>query len=115
MATTKLWHISGRIEDVIDYAENPEKTCPIPDLEDLWNAARYAERPEATADGQYVTAINCTRETAVKQMILTKQQLPSSSTPPASTARPPLWSLKRCIRMIWKSWSMRIWKTPIRL
>ena len=74
MATTKLWHISGRIEDVIDYAENPEKTCPIPDLEDLWNAARYAERPEATADGQYVTAINCTRETAVRQMILTKQQ-----------------------------------------
>ena len=74
MATTKLWHISGRIEDVIDYAENPEKTCPIPDLEDLWNAARYAERPEATADGQYVTAINCTRETAVQQMILTKQQ-----------------------------------------
>ena len=74
MATTKLWHISGRIEDVIDYAENPEKTCPIPDLEDLWNAARYAERPEATAGGQYVTAINCTRETAVKQMILTKQQ-----------------------------------------
>ncbi len=74
MATTKLWHISGRIEDVIEYAENPEKTCPIPDLEDLWNAARYAERPEATADGQYVTAINCTRETAVQQMILTKQQ-----------------------------------------
>ena len=74
MATTKLWHISGRIEDVIDYAENPDKTCPIPDLEDLWNAARYAERPEATADGQYVTAINCTRETAVQQMILTKKQ-----------------------------------------
>ena len=74
MATTKLWHISGNIQDVIDYAENPEKTCPIPDLEDLWNAARYAERPEATADGQYVTAINCIRETAVKQMILTKQQ-----------------------------------------
>ena len=74
MATTKLWHISGRLQDVIDYAENPEKTCPIPDLEDLWNAARYAERPEATADGQYVTAINCSREAAVKQMILTKKQ-----------------------------------------
>ena len=74
MATTKLWHISGNIQDVIDYAENPEKTCPIPDLEDLWNAARYVERPAATADGQYVTAINCTRETAVQQMLLTKRQ-----------------------------------------
>ena len=74
MATTKLWHISGRLQDVIDYAENPEKTCPIPDLEDLWNAARYVQRPAATADGTYVTAINCTRETAVQQMILTKKQ-----------------------------------------
>ena len=74
MATTKLWHISGRLQDVIDYAENPDKTCPIPELEDLWNAARYVERPAATADGTYVTAINCLRETAVQQMILTKQQ-----------------------------------------
>ena len=74
MATTKLWHISGRLQDVIDYAENPDKTCPIPDLEDLWNATRYVQRPAATADGTYVTAINCTRETAVQQMILTKQQ-----------------------------------------
>ena len=74
MATTKLWHISGRLQDVIDYAENPDKTCPIPDLEDLWNAARYVQRPAATADGTYVTAINCTRETAVQQMILTKKQ-----------------------------------------
>ena len=74
MATTKLWHISGRLQDVIDYAENPDKICPIPDLEDLWNAARYVQRPAATADGTYVTAINCTRETAVQQMILTKKQ-----------------------------------------
>ena len=45
MATRKLWHISGNLRDVIDYAENPEKTCPIPDLEDLANAARYVQRP----------------------------------------------------------------------
>lgn len=74
MATTKLWHISGNLRDVIDYAENPEKTCPIPDLEDLANAARYVQRPEATADGQFVTGINCLAETAVQQMQLTKEQ-----------------------------------------
>ena len=62
MATTKLWHISGNLRDVIDYAENPEKTCPIPDLEDLANAARYVQRPEATADGRFVTGINCLAE-----------------------------------------------------
>lgn len=74
MATTKLWHISGNLRDVIDYAENPEKTCPIPDLEDLANAARYVQWPEATADGQFVTGINCLAETAVQQMQLTKEQ-----------------------------------------
>ena len=59
---------------MIEYAENPDKTCPIPDLEDLWNAARYVQRPAATADGTYVTAINCMKETALEQMILTKRQ-----------------------------------------
>lgn len=69
MATTSLWHISGSLQDLADYVENPEKTMP-----DLWNAAAYVERPAATADGSYVTAINCLRETAVQQMILTKKQ-----------------------------------------
>lgn len=26
MATTSLWHIEGRLKDLIDYVENPEKT-----------------------------------------------------------------------------------------
>ena len=47
---------------------------PFPDLSDLWNAARYIQRPEATSQGQYVTAINCLKETAVEQMVLTKKQ-----------------------------------------
>ena len=51
-----------------------KKTCPIPDLEDLANAARYVQRPEATADGRFVTGINCLAETAVQQMQLTKEQ-----------------------------------------
>ena len=72
MATTSLWHIEGRLSDLTDYVENPEKTAPA--LEDLFNAAKYVERPAATADGHYVTAINCLRETAVEQMILTKRQ-----------------------------------------
>ena len=25
MATTSLWHIEGRLKDLIDYVENPEK------------------------------------------------------------------------------------------
>ena len=26
MATTSLWHIKGRLGDLIDYVENPQKT-----------------------------------------------------------------------------------------
>ena len=26
MAITSLWHIKGRLKDLIDYVENPEKT-----------------------------------------------------------------------------------------
>ena len=26
MATTSLWHIKGRLKDLIDYVENTEKT-----------------------------------------------------------------------------------------
>lgn len=75
MATTKLWHISGRLKDLVDYVENPDKTIEkFPELSDLVNAARYVQRPEATSEGQYVTAINCLKETAIEQMILTKKQ-----------------------------------------
>ena len=31
MATTSLWHISGRLTDVINYIENPEKTIATDD------------------------------------------------------------------------------------
>ena len=72
MATTSLWHIEGHLRDLVDYVENPEKTYP--ELQDLWDASRYVQRPAATADGHYVTAINCLKETALEQMILTKQQ-----------------------------------------
>ena len=72
MATTSLWHIQGHLRDLVDYVENPEKTYP--ELQDLWDASRYVQRPAATADGHYVTAINCLKETALEQMILTKRQ-----------------------------------------
>ena len=75
MATTSLWHISGKLKDLVDYVENPEKTVEKhPELADLWNVAQYVERPGATQDGAYVTAINCLKETALRQMILTKRQ-----------------------------------------
>ena len=75
MATTSLWHIKGRLKDLINYVENPEKTASkTPELQDLYNVFSYVQRPEATQEGEYVTAINCLKETALRQMILTKKR-----------------------------------------
>ena len=73
MATTKLWHIQGRLKDLVDYVENPEKTVK-PDLQDFFNVFAYTQNPGKTADGQFVTAINCQKNIALQQMILTKQR-----------------------------------------
>ena len=38
MATTSLWHIKGRLKDLIDYVENPEKTISKDKyLQDFYN------------------------------------------------------------------------------
>ena len=75
MATTSLWHIEGRLKDLIAYVENPEKTrIDNPNLQPLWDIFSYVSRPEATEQGEYVSAINCLKEIALQQMILTKKQ-----------------------------------------
>ena len=75
MATTSLWHIKGRLKDLINYVENPEKTkAKAPELQDLYNVFTYVQRPEATQKGEYITALNCLKETALRQMILTKKR-----------------------------------------
>lgn len=75
MAVTSLWHIEGRLKDLIGYVENPDKTVArTQDLQDFYNVFSYVQRPEATENGEYVTAINCLKEIALQQMILTKKQ-----------------------------------------
>lgn len=72
MATTKLWHIAGRLSDLINYVENPEKTVPK-EQQDFFNVFSYVQRADKTKD-EYVTALNCLKNTALQQMILTKKQ-----------------------------------------
>jgi hypothetical protein len=68
-----IWHIKGRLSDLIAYVENPEKTVPK-GTEDFFNVFSYIQNPQKTADGSFVTAINCLKQTALRQMILTKQR-----------------------------------------
>lgn len=75
MATTSLWYIEGRLKDLIAYVENSERTrADNPNLPSLWDIFSCASRPEATEQGEYVSSINCLKEIALQQMILTKRQ-----------------------------------------
>jgi len=73
MATTSLWHIKGRLKDLIRYVENPEKTIPK-GLEDFNNVLSYVKRDAATGNGAYIMGINCIPDIAFRQMLMTKQQ-----------------------------------------
>ena len=80
MATTSLWHVSGRLTDLIKYVENPEKTiAKDAELGELFDVIDYVRRDDATAEGEYVSTINCMRETAFEQMIMTKKQFGKTS------------------------------------
>lgn len=74
MATTSLWHIKGQLCDLIDYVENPEKTELTSDMQNFVNVFSYDINPNKTNNRQFVTAINCKKEIALQQMIITKKQ-----------------------------------------
>lgn len=74
MATTSLWHIKGKLRDLIDYVENPDKTNLNNGLKDFVNVFSYDTNPIKTNNKQFVTAINCKKEIALQQMIFTKKQ-----------------------------------------
>lgn len=45
MATTSLWHIKGRLNDLIAYVEDPEKTVPK-GTEDFFTVFSYIQNPQ---------------------------------------------------------------------
>ena len=73
MATTGFWPVKSRLKDVIDYAENPDKTIDRKCVdEDLWYVIRYSENDSKTDKKMYVSGINCSPKTAYEQMSATK-------------------------------------------
>lgn len=65
MATTKIWKVTERLDHVIDYVSNEEKT-----IDTLLN---YTERDAATEDKKYVTSINCSIENPSNSMMALKE------------------------------------------
>lgn len=63
MATTGFWPVKGRLKDIIDYTENPEKTT------DLASTIDYATDSDKTDKRTYVSGVNCSKFTALQDMI----------------------------------------------
>lgn len=74
MASTGFWPVKSRLKEVIDYAENPDKTTDKRFLdEDLYAALRYVENDKKTDQTMYVSGINCPKQRAYQCMMATKR------------------------------------------
>ena len=58
MATTGFWPVKSRLKEVIDYAENPDKTIDKKYVDsDLFAALQYAADDKKTDERMYVSGI----------------------------------------------------------
>lgn len=78
MAATRIWSIKGRLDSVINYVTNPEKTdgsrYTDTELQALKDVIDYAEDGTKTHNKVYVSGINLSPNIARDQMVMTKLQ-----------------------------------------
>lgn len=78
MATTKIWKVQKRLDKVINYATNEEKTknnyseYGMDEFDSIRQVMTYATNPDKTEKQFYTTGINCEVKDAVKQMQFVK-------------------------------------------
>ncbi len=78
MATTKIWKVQKRLDHVINYATNEEKTRNnyskhgMDEFDSIRQVMTYATNPDKTEKQFYTTGINCEIKDAVKQMQFVK-------------------------------------------
>ena len=77
MAVVKIWKVTARLDKVLGYVSNTEKTenkdYEEPDIQSLHDTINYAVDPNKTEDKYFVTGINCQAEFALEQMTETKK------------------------------------------
>ena len=80
MATTSLWKVVKRMDHVIDYAKDKDKTKSIDFknnyeiiVDDLRNVIDYARNSNKTEKEYFVTGINCEPNSAYEEMLDTKK------------------------------------------
>lgn len=78
MAVTKLWKVTDRLDRVIDYAEDEEKTRKPKFSDTEWQSLKdvleYAKDEEKTEQQYFVAGINCNADKARDQFVAVKQQ-----------------------------------------
>lgn len=75
MATTGFWPVKSSLKEVIDYAENPDKTIDKRYLDnDLARVINYSKNNKKTDKKMYVTGINCVAPRAYDAMMTTKKR-----------------------------------------
>ena len=78
MAVTSIWARSGRVDQLIDYARNPEKTNElsadsVAALHAIDGVIQYTVNDVKTEKRAYVACINCTSEDlAAEEFLQTK-------------------------------------------
>ena len=78
MAVTSIWPVKGRVDRVINYAQNPEKTIEASYEEQaalhvVDDVVEYAADEMKTERRSYVSCLNCREDTAAVQFMETKR------------------------------------------
>lgn len=73
MAVTEIWKVKSRLDHVLKYATDVEKT-DVDHYKELHNVLDYTKEDYKTEQQLYVSGINCMPETAYDEMIITKRR-----------------------------------------
>ena len=74
MATTGIWKIEKRLDHVIDYVSNPEKTTKdTEDYQELHQFSEYENLSFNTEEECYISGVNCLPDDAYEDMMDTKR------------------------------------------
>ena len=73
MAVTQIWKVDTRLDHVLKYTTNEDKTDGK-NYKELHNVLDYATSDYKTEEQLYVSGINCSPETAYEEMIITKKE-----------------------------------------
>ena len=73
MATTGIWKVEKRLDHVINYVVNPEKTTKEEIYQELHKITEYESLNYNSEEECYVSGINCLPDTAYREMMKTKE------------------------------------------